>query len=90
VGGRALLGRSFYVGVDDAGQVGIHQGVPVDIGPLPLHWVYRTTAYTIDDVPTIVRDEVEAGLTARDAADAERIIANFDELRDEDDTTGAN
>ncbi len=89
VGGRALLSRSFYVGVDDAGQVGIYQGVPVEVGPLALNWVYRTTAYTIEDVPTIVREEVEAGLTAQDAADAERIIANFDDLRDEDDTTGA-
>ena len=87
LGGRWLLGRSYFVGVDDDDQVAIFQGIPVDVGPLPLHWTYRTTTTTIDQVPSVVRDSIVAGEPATDAQDAERIIANFDTLRGTDATT---
>ncbi len=84
LGGRWLLGRSFYVGVDDNDAVTIFQGIPVDIGPLPLSWAYRTTTTPIEEVPAVVRDRIIEGVPTNDAADAERIIANFSVLRGDD------
>ncbi len=86
LGGRWLLGRSFYVGVDDDDVVTIFQGIPVDVGPLPLSWTYRTTSTPIAEVPAVVRDRIVEGVPTNDAADAERIIANFSVLRGDDDT----
>lgn len=84
LGGRLLLGRSWYVGVDDEGLVAIYQGIPVDVGPVALSWTHRTTSTEIDQVPAVVRDSIREGLVASDVDDAERIIANFDTLRGDD------
>jgi PPM family protein phosphatase len=76
VGGRWMLSRSFYVGVDDD-RVAIFQGVPGDLGPLSLSWHYEDTRLRLEDVPVRLRGDIEDGMTAADLADARRIVDNF-------------
>jgi protein phosphatase len=75
-GGRLLLSQSYYVGAARGGVV-IFQGVPVDLGPVPLSWEHEETSLAVDDVPVLQRDEVIDGMAASDLADARRIVANF-------------
>jgi PPM family protein phosphatase len=74
-GGRFLLSRSFYVGLD-AEQVVIYQGIDADLGPLSLSRVVERTELTLADVPEWYRPFLESGRTAADLNDARRIVAN--------------
>ncbi len=72
-GGRWLLSRSYYVGIDDE-QVVIYQGVPTDLGPLSLSWVHSRTGIELAEVSDFFVDDLTNGLAAVDLADAERIV----------------
>ena len=74
-GGRWLLGRSWYVGVNDE-QVAIFQGVDVSIGPLDLHWVAEESDLTLDEVAPFFVDNLHATIPAASLTDARRIIDN--------------
>jgi PPM family protein phosphatase len=75
VGGRFLLDRSFYVGLDDQDVV-IYRGVDVTVGPVELGRVHERTDLTVADVPTWYAEALEDGVTAADLADARRIVDN--------------
>jgi serine/threonine protein phosphatase PrpC len=75
-GGRWLLSRSYYVGLDQE-QVVIYQGAPTDLGPIELSWVKERTDIDTDDVSDFFIDDLEGGLVAADLSDARRIIANI-------------
>ncbi|MET4583768.1 serine/threonine protein phosphatase PrpC [Conyzicola nivalis] len=68
----------FYVGQSE-GNVAIFQGVQQGIGPISLSTVYRTTSIDLDDLPSYMRDTVEATINTSDLSDAERIV---DQLSD--------
>jgi protein phosphatase len=68
----------FYVG-ESEGNVAIFQGVQQGIGPISLSTVYRTTSIDLDDLPSYMRDTVEATINTSDLSDAERIV---DQLSD--------
>jgi protein phosphatase len=101
VGGRFLLDRSFYVGLD-GDEVVIYQGVDVELGPLSLDRIVERTDLRIEEVATYYRASLEDGRTATDLPDARRIVdgaprsgeSDPDELGDEagadgpDDATG--
>jgi serine/threonine protein phosphatase PrpC len=70
--------RQFYVG-ESEGNVAIFQGVQQGIGPIGLSTVYRTTSIDLDDLPSYMRDTVEATIPTSDLNDAERIV---DQLSD--------
>jgi PPM family protein phosphatase len=74
-GGRFLLSRSFYVGLDGS-QVVIYQGIDAELGPLSLSRVVERTELTVADVPEWYQPFLEAGRTAADLNDARRIVAN--------------
>jgi len=68
----------FFVG-ESEGNVAIFQGVQQGIGPISLSTVYRTTSIDLDDLPSYMRDTVEATINTSDLNDAERIV---DQLSD--------
>lgn len=72
-GGRWLLGRSWYVGVQDE-QVAIFQGVDASIGPLDLHWVAETTDLDLAEVAPFFADRLRSTIPAASLTDARRII----------------
>lgn len=74
-GGRWLLGRSWYVGVE-GDQVAIFQGVDASIGPLDLHWVAETTDLDLGDVAPFFADRLRSTIPAASLTDARRIIEN--------------
>lgn len=68
-GGRWLLSRSYFVGLDGQ-QVVIYQGVPAELGPLSLAWVVEETSLHIEDVPEFQRPLLEQGMAAINRGDA--------------------
>jgi PPM family protein phosphatase len=74
-GGRFLLSRSYYVGLDGS-QVVIYQGIDAELGPLSLSRVVERSELTLADVPEWYQPFLEAGRTAADLNDARRIVAN--------------
>lgn len=90
-GGRWLLSRSYFVGLDGQ-RVAIYQGVPASIGPFSPSWIVEETALTTDDVAPFQLPDLEDGIAAADRADARDIVDDLRALgQDEQDgpTTGA-
>ncbi len=72
-GGRWLLSRSYYVGLDEQ-LVAIYQGVPASLGPIELSWVVEETALRVEDVPQFQQPLLEQGIPAVDRRDARNIV----------------
>jgi PPM family protein phosphatase len=75
IGGRFLLDRSYYVGLDDD-QIVIYQGVDLTLGPLDLGRVHERSDLTVDEVPSWYADALADGIAAADLGDAQRIVEN--------------
>jgi protein phosphatase len=75
-GGRWLLSRSYFVGLDGQ-MVAIYQGVPASIGPLSPSWVVEETSLRIDDVPDFQQPLLEQGIAAVDRGDARNIVSSL-------------
>ncbi len=56
--GAFFLSTVFYVGVDD-GTLAIYSGVPVKVGPVPLHAVYRRSYVAYDSLSPAARTLVD-------------------------------
>jgi PPM family protein phosphatase len=87
LGGRFLLDRSYFVGVDDE-QVVIFRGVDLTIGPLELSRVFERTDLTVDELPTYYAETLTDGVAAADLADARRIVRNAPRRDEPADTAG--
>ena len=75
-GGRWVLSRSYYVGLDGE-QVVIYQGVPSQVGPFELSWPLDQTTLTTADLPDRIVRELDDGVPATSASDAETIVTNY-------------
>ena len=53
-----FLSTLFFIGVDD-GHLTIYSGVPAEIGPIPLHAVYRRSVVTYDSLSPAARTLVD-------------------------------
>lgn len=82
-GGRWLLSRSYYVGIEDD-RVAIFQGVPAAIGPFDLSWVSEQTELDLDDVPDFFQRRLREGIPALDLPDARRIVESAPRVGDEE------
>jgi serine/threonine protein phosphatase PrpC len=56
--GAFFLSTLFFIGVDD-GRLTIYSGVPVELGPIPLHAVYRRSVVTYDSLSPSARTLVD-------------------------------
>ncbi len=84
-GGRWVLSRSYYVGLEGS-QVVIFQGVPTSVGPFDLSWPYDETALTTDDLPERVVRDLEEGVSATSPGDAETLVDNYRRMAEDGDT----
>lgn len=84
-GGRWVLSRSWYVGLEGETVV-IYQGVPASVGPIDLSWEHEETTLTTDGLPTRVVVNLEEGVSATSAAEAEQLVDNYRRMADDDGT----
>ena len=66
----------YFVGADGE-QVGIYRGVNSAIGPVHLFSLVDTADMRIADLVPVAQQGVRDGITARDRADVDRILANL-------------
>ncbi|MFP5308883.1 MAG: Stp1/IreP family PP2C-type Ser/Thr phosphatase [Actinomycetes bacterium] len=85
-GGRWLLSRSWYVGLD-GDRVAIYQGIPPDLGPFELSWIAEETSLTVSDLPAFYVEDLREGIPAIDRADARRIVSSAPRVDRAPDTT---
>jgi PPM family protein phosphatase len=84
---RALLNRSFYVGLDDDGLVTLYRGIPDEIAGFSFKEAEQETAMSVDDLPEFLQDDVEEGIKADSLAEAEETLANLEQqVRDRRET----
>ena len=72
-GGYAWTQTRFFVGTD-AGSVVIFQGIPQDLGPIPLSHVYKDTEIRMSDLPAFDQSVVENTIYAGSLQDAQSIV----------------
>ena len=68
----------YYVGNKD-GYVAVYQGVPQNLGSIPLSSVVETTAIPSVQLPVYAQELVNATIAAASRADADRIVGILDE-----------
>jgi hypothetical protein len=74
---RTLLSNSYFVGVNDAGIVTIYRGIPDEIAGLTLRQEERETTLALDDLPSLLHDDVEEGIRADSLSEAEDTVSNL-------------
>jgi protein phosphatase len=84
IGTYAWALQHWFVGVtgsEDAGQVGVFRGLNTSIVGLDLYRLDQETPLAVDDLTPAARSRVVRGITADDAADADRILAALRDQR---------
>ncbi len=84
LGGRFLLDRSFYVGLE-GDDVVIYQGVDAEVGPFTLNRVAERTEVTVDELAPFYVSVLEDGAQATDLQDARRIVDGAPRREEPDD-----
>ena len=69
-----------YFVADHEGHVTIYRGVMADIPGVTLQHVEQATDIAMDSLPEFRRQQVDAGIEASSRADADRIVAELEEL----------
>jgi serine/threonine protein phosphatase PrpC len=82
---QSLLDNSYFVGVNDAGEVTIYRGRPEEIAGFSLRREEHTTDLALADLPEFMRDDVQEGIKVESLEDAEQRVAN---LRDRAESFG--
>ena len=71
--------KQYFVAAQD-GKVTIYKGVQADIPGITLQHVEQVTDVELSSLPTFRRQQVEAGIEASSKADAEKTVAELDQL----------
>ncbi|MGA8986827.1 PP2C family protein-serine/threonine phosphatase [Aeromicrobium sp.] len=71
--------KQYFVAADN-GKVTIFRGVQADIPGITLQHVERVTDVELSSLPEFRRQQVEAGIQASSRADAEKTVAELDQL----------
>jgi protein phosphatase len=71
--------KQYFVAAQD-GKVTIFKGVQADIPGITLQHVEQVTTVELDSLPAFRRQQVEAGIEASSKADAEKTVAELDQL----------
>lgn len=69
--------RQFYVGSDGT-HVVIYQGLSQDLGPIPLSSPVEVTDIELDELPPIMREQVERTITAPDRQGADDVVQRLE------------
>jgi serine/threonine protein phosphatase PrpC len=69
----------YFVAAED-GKVAIFKGVQADIPGITLQHVEQVTEVELESLPAFRRQQVEAGIEASSRADAEKTVAELDQL----------
>jgi PPM family protein phosphatase len=77
-GTYAWTQTQYFVGKDGA-EVAIFRGVNTAFGPLKFFEVYQNTDLQLDTLNPAYRSQVQSGITAHNARDAEQIVASLHE-----------
>jgi protein phosphatase len=64
----------FYVGVDDHGDVAIFQGVPTQLGPIPLSHVYESTDIKLSKLSAFEQQQIRQTTSLGTLSYAEHIV----------------
>ncbi len=72
------VSTQWFVGVSD-GNVAIYQGVPSEIGPVPLHRISQETAIAVADLPTYDQERVEQSIMVESQEQAINAVAQLDQ-----------
>lgn len=83
--GKVVLANSWYVGVNDSGEVAIFKGRPETIAGLDLGDEYRTSRVALNDLPSFVRDDLRQGLPAESLEDAQSKVSDLENLAEDRD-----
>ena len=87
-GGRWLLSRSFFVGVE-GDRVVIYNGIPAELGPIEMSWVVEETGLGTDQLSAAQLEQLESGIAAANATDARGIVAGYREAAEATGDEGA-
>ena len=71
--------KQYFVGAQD-GKVTIFKGVQADVPGITLQHVEQVTEVELDNLPAFRRQQVEAGIEASSRTDAEKTVAELDQL----------
>jgi protein phosphatase len=71
--------KSFYVGVNDAGNVTIYRGVPQDLAGMTLHREEEETSLAAADLPSFLQDDLEAGIETDSLGEAQQRVEDLEE-----------
>lgn len=77
------LANSWYVGVDDAGNIAVYQGVPDEVAGIELGHVHETSDVSLQELPEFKREDVEAGIKVDSLTEAEETVTALEELAEQ-------
>lgn len=75
---RFALSNSWFVGVNEAGNVAIYQGIPEEIAGLSLKEEHEETAINAADLPEFIRIDIEDGIKVDSREEAETTVRNYE------------
>ncbi len=73
-GGLLLLSRSYFVGLDDDGTVGIYRGIQGDVFGIALSTLVEEQDLTLDDLPQRLHASLEGGIAFPNLSQAENHV----------------
>jgi protein phosphatase len=77
---RVSLSNSWFVGVNDDGNVAIYQGIPEEIAGLNLKEEQEETTIVAAELPEFIRSRLEEGIKVGSPEEAESTVENFENL----------
>lgn len=80
---RYALANSWFVGVNDDGQLTIFRGIPDDVAGLTLKEEEKVSGVDLESLPDFKRDEVRDGIRVDSLAEAEATLDNLTRLAED-------
>lgn len=75
---KTVLTNSYYVGLDEAGNIAIYQGRPEEVFGMTFRELERSTDISVDDLEEFRRDNLEEGIKTDSLEEAEEVVAGFE------------
>jgi protein phosphatase len=82
---RYALSNSWFIGVDDAGEVTIYRGIPDEIAGMSLKEVEETSSINLGSLPSFKRDAVQNGIKVDSLDEARATLSDLERLANDKD-----